>query len=112
MGDVGLFGPLLVGATLNFFATIFSYFYLIEPNRMLFVGVTTPGDDDDDEEDEKGPEKLDAKLTTNILLGAFLDKAGSTGLVPFCLSPLAFNAFLSDFIEAGQEPLMNENAYR
>jgi MFS family permease len=111
MGNVSLFSPLLVGAALNFFATVFSYYYLIEPNKLLLMG-TFQMDEEEEEEEGDGPETLDIKLNINILGGAFLDNAGSTGLVPFCLSPLAFNAYLADFVAEGQEPLMTETAFK
>jgi predicted permease len=108
METTGLFVPLFVGAALNLVVTIFSYFLLIEPNKMLLKG----GRDDDDDEDDDAPKNMDWKVISNILVGSLADNAGSVGLFPLCLSPLAFNVFLSDFQIAGKEPLMTEDAYK
>jgi MFS family permease len=108
MENTGLFAPLFVGAAMNLIATIFSYFVLIEPNKMLHIGAAGGDDDDDDD----GPKDMDWKIITNILAGSLADNAGSVGLFPLCLSPLAFNTFLTDFQKAGKDPLMTAVAYK
>jgi hypothetical protein len=110
MENTGLFAPLFVGAAMNLVVTIFSYFFLIEPNKMLHLGAGQ--DDDDDDYDDDGPKYMDWKLVTNILVGSLADNAGSVGLFPLCLSPLAFNNFLADFVKAGKDPLMTEDGYK
>lgn len=128
MSNVGLFDPLLFGAALNFASTAFAYFYLIEPNRMLQNKIVQLRNDADNtgedgrtvgtsEEngtavDNDSPDHLNWKVIGNILFGSLLDNAGSTGYIPFCLSPLMFNTYLRDFVEAGLEPIMSENAFR
>jgi MFS family permease len=111
MENTGLFAPLIVGAALSLVVTICSYFLLIEPNKMLYSGVGGDDDDDEDEEDDC-PKSMDWKVVINILAGSLADNAGSVGLFPLCLSPLAFNVFLADFQEAGKDPLMTEDAYK
>ena len=106
MEGTGLFASLFVGAALNLVVTIFSYFFLIEPNKMLHMGAALEDDDDG------GPEKIDWKVTSNILAGSLADNAGSVGLFPLCLSPLAFNFFYTDFLAAGLAPLMTANAFK
>jgi MFS family permease len=108
MENTGLFAPLFVGAALNLVVTIFSYFFLIEPNKMLHMGAVL----DDDDDDDAGPEKIDWKVTSNILVGSLADNAGSVGLFPLCLSPLAFTFFYTDFLSAGLEPLMTATAFK
>ena len=136
MSNVGLYEPLLVGAAFNLLATIFGFFYLIEPNKLLHLGVLEAVEEDDkmaSDEDavaatatlgetteagssaadaEKDPDKLDWKVTSNILAGSLLDNAGSTGYIPFCLSPLMFNTYLLDFVAQGLNPVMSDNAFR
>jgi MFS family permease len=107
MESMGLFAPLLVGATLNLAVTIFSYYFLIEPNKMLHMDGAVQDDDNEDSQ-----ETIDWKVATNILVGSFADIAGSVGLLPLCLSPLAFNAFYADFISTGLSPLMTASAYK
>jgi MFS family permease len=107
MESMGLFAPLLVGATLNLAVTIFSYYFLIEPNKMLHIDGAVQDDDNEDSQ-----ETIDWKVATNILVGSFADIAGSVGLLPLCLSPLAFNAFYADFISTGLSPLMTASAYK
>jgi MFS family permease len=109
MADTGLFIPLFIGAGLNLGVTIFAYFYLIEPKKMLHMGV---GREDNDEEEDDSPKEMDWCLISNILVGSLVDNAGSVGLFPLCLSPLAFNVFLADFLKAGQDPLMTEEAFK
>jgi hypothetical protein len=67
---------------------------------------------DDDDDDDKGPETIDWKVTSNILVGSLADNAGSVGLFPLCLSPLAFNVFYTSFLAAGLDPLMTANAFK
>ena len=63
MESMGLFAPLLVGATLNLAVTIFSYLFLIEPNKMLHMDGAVQ-----DDIDEGSPETIDSKVATNILV--------------------------------------------
>ena len=37
---------------------------------------------------------------------------GSSGLMPLCLSPLAFNTFYENFVKAGEDPIMPQVAYK
>jgi MFS family permease len=110
MQNTGLFAPLLFGATLNLIVTIFSYYFLIEPNKTLHMDGAVLDDDVDDP--DASPEKTDWKVATNILAGSLADNAGSVGLLPLCLSPLAFNGFYADFVSAGLAPLMTANAFK
>lgn len=112
MGDLNLFAPLFVGAGMSAMATIFGYFFLVEPKKLLAIGRGLKGTEADEEDDDTGPETINVKIASNILFGSLLDNAGSTGLLPFCLSPLAFNAFYAYFVERGEEPLMTQNAFR
>lgn len=114
LDGAGLFTPLFVGASINTLSTIFMYVFMVEPKRMLALKVASVNktEDDDEEEDTKAPTKLDWKITTNILIGSLADNAGSTGLLPFCLSPLAFNTFLRDFEARGDTPIMSETSYK
>lgn len=122
METQGLFVPLLIGAVLVFFAAILNTCMLIEPKDILAsrarereeLGLV--GGDDDDDEDEGGggpaPTELNKKVFANIILGALGDNIGSSGLMPLCLSPLAFNAFYTDFADKGLEPIMSQVAYK
>lgn len=58
------------------------------------------------------PEKLDLCLLWNINIGALMDNFGTAGLIPFCLSPVMFNAFYAEFVRNGQEPILSEEGYK
>lgn len=103
MSGVGIFEPLLVGAGLNLVVTLYAFETLIEPDKLLAMDIVFPGhehENDKEEEEEDGDkhDKLNWPVTFNILIGALLDNAGSTGFIPFCLSPLMFTVFFSNFV--------------
>ena len=118
MSDIGIFEPLLVGAALNLIVTAWAFVYLVEPNRILHMKTVFPGHEhehdkeDEDEDGEEKPQHINWKVTANILIGALVDNAGSTGFIPFCLTPLMFNVFLGDFLQQGLDPIMSPNAFR
>lgn len=109
MQNTGLFTPLLLAAALNFAAFCFMYMFLIEPHGK---GKALAFAEETSEEDENGPETIDKKLFSNVIVGALFDNVGSAGLFPLALSPLAFETFYLNFVLTGQEPIMSENAYR
>ena len=113
MNGTGLFSPLLVAAGINVISTIYAFFYLVEPSKMKDQGIIS-GDDgtDDDSLAEEAPTSFNKPVIANILVGSILDNAGSTGLMPICLSPLMFDVFLGDFLDRGELPIMTPNAYK
>lgn len=111
MEDQGLFSPLFVGAAMNLVAFACVVFYVIEPNKMLFVD-SHPKLGNADEEEEEAPENMDKKLLINIIVGALFDNIGSSGLFPLAMAPLAFTEFYVNFVAAGQEPIMSQVAFK
>lgn len=113
MQDFGLFTPLFVAAVLNALGAIGLVFFMIEPRKDLHAGAEeqerTP---EELEEEANAPKELNYVLLVTIIAGAFFDNAGSSGLYPICLSPLAFNKFYADFVVQGLEPIMSEDAFR
>jgi hypothetical protein len=68
-------------------------------------------DDEHDNEDDdqvQTVEKLDYKVFSLIILGALGDNIGSSGLMPLCLSPLAFETFYKNVEPA----IMSQVAYK
>ena len=65
-----------------------------------------PGEDDEDK--VQTVEKLNYKVFSLIILGALGDNVGSSGLMPLCLSPLAFEAF---YVNANPV-IMSQVAYK
>jgi MFS family permease len=135
----GLFSPLWVGAGLMVMAGIGSSWYMVEAGdleRMMAMDDDDDDDDDDetrsmllkgeggggnitkgkgnDEEEIVRPEVIDNKAVANIILGALFDNFGSTGLFPLCLSPLAINQYLLDFVSADppEDPIMSFVGYQ
>lgn len=106
----GLFTPLFVGAALNVLAAAAAYKFVIEPNKMLFLGSRTINDEDD--ETENAPTKINKGLLTNIITGALFDNIGSAGLLPIAMSPLAFNEFYINFVAVDEEPIMSQSAFK
>ena len=106
MEEQGLFSPLFVGSASNFIATIFMYFFMIEPD------VNVHFDEEIDEGDNGAPQKINNPVFFNVIAGALFDNIGSSGLYPMTLSPLAFEIFLTDFVEAGQSPIMSPSAFK
>lgn len=108
--------PLLVGSALAFVAAILNTINLIEPKDVTAsrhrereeLGMDHEIDDYDDDDQVKAVEKLDYKVFNLILLGALMDNIGSSGLVPLCLSPLAFETF---YLHA-QPAIMSQVAYK
>ena len=94
-------------------------FFLIEPKDILAsrarereeLGLLVD-DEDDDNDGVKAPTELNKKVFANIILGALGDNIGSSGLMPLCLSPLAFNAFYESFVKQGLTPIMSQVAYK
>jgi hypothetical protein len=66
-------------------------------------------EDEDDEGHVEGPTELNKKTFFNIILGALGDNIGSSGLMPLCMSPLAFNAFYEDL---KPNPIMSQVGYK
>lgn len=112
MEDVGLFIPLFIGVAFNVLAWAFGYVFMVEPKRLLAMKTAHVGKSADDEDEEPGPETMDWKVAFNILIGSLVDNAGSSGLMPFCLSPLAFNTFLGDFVARNESPIMSPTVYK
>jgi MFS family permease len=114
MQTQGLFAPLLIGAALAAVAAVLNTFLLIEPRDILAsrsreqeeIGI------DDDEDNIKSPKELNRQTFGTIIIGALADNVGSAGLYPLCLSPLAFNAFYTSFVDQGLDPLMPVVAYK
>jgi len=106
MQSTGLFTPLFFGAALNAVAFIFMYIYLVEPDESLHFEETL------DKEDKVGPATLDAKVMSNIIVGAVFDNIGSSGLFPLALAPLMFETYYGNFIAASQDPVMSETVYK
>mmetsp|Transcript_27863 Transcript_27863/g.31839 ORF Transcript_27863/g.31839 Transcript_27863/m.31839 type:complete len:742 (-) Transcript_27863:255-2480(-) len=116
MGTDSLFTPLFLGAACNFFAGVLCLFYLIEPKSMLhLLKSDDPVQKEIEElEDSRAPTDMDWKLISNVMVGAVADNIGSSGLLPLCLSPLAFNQFYKDFIDSGQpeDIIMSPTLYK
>mmetsp|Transcript_16172 Transcript_16172/g.36970 ORF Transcript_16172/g.36970 Transcript_16172/m.36970 type:complete len:688 (-) Transcript_16172:1697-3760(-) len=120
MEKQGLFAPLLVGAGVTAVAAILNTFYLIEPRDIVASreaeqqreGDTSGVENDDDDGGLPVPEVMNKKVFGLIILGALGDNIGSSGLMPLCLSPLAFNAFYTDLQAAGKPIIMSEIAYK
>ena len=121
----GLFTPLWLGVALLIVASIVNTLYLIEPNRKLAPAgdVHFQYDEEGDggieivplevnEVDDEAPEILDNCVLLNIIVGAFFDNVGTSGLYPLCLSPLAFNAYYMDFKIMDQDPILSLNGYK
>lgn len=106
MENMNLFSPLLVAIGLDFVVFIFCYLFCIEPDKNIHFP------EEGEDEEDTGPEKIDVRLFSNVIVGALLDNVGSSGLFPMALAPLAFNAFFMDFVAAGQEPIMSATAYK
>jgi hypothetical protein len=112
MQTQGLFTPLLIGAALAAVAAILNTFMLIEPRDILAsrsrereeMGLLI--NDNDEEDVIKAPAVLNKKHFVTIIVGALADNIGSAGLNPLCLSPLAFNAFYTSFVDQGLEPIV------
>lgn len=69
-------------------------------------------DGDEDETGIKAPTEMNYKVFGNIIIGALGDNIGSSGLLPLCMSPLAFNAFYENFEKQGLTPIMSQVAYK
>lgn len=102
MDDSNLFAPLLVAAGVCLLSFVLCFLFLIEPDPTIRY------EEDTEEGDDEGPEKIDWKLFSNVMVGALLDNIGSSGLFPLTLAPLAFNNFLRD----ANPPIMSEDAYK
>lgn len=113
MENSGLFAPLWIGAALMLLSSLCVSWYLIEPGDMVQLDM---GDmekrhfDEDDEENR--PETVDPVPLWNVVLGALADNIGSTGLFPLCLSPLAIEKYLFEFVERDEDPLMSITGYK
>lgn len=110
MESQGLFTPLFLGAAMNVVATIFAFWCVIEPKKILFTRTVSNVDDDDEE--ENAPDKIDKGLCTNIVVGALFDNIGSAGLLPIAMSPLAFTQFYAKFVEKDLDPIMSQSAFK
>ena len=121
METQGLFVPLLVGSAVVGVAAVLNTFFLIEPKPKDILASRARereelgllvDDDDDDDDGIKAPTELNKKVFANIILGALGDNIGSSGLMPLCLSPLAFNNFYESFAKQGLTPIMSQVAYK
>lgn len=109
MNDSGLFAPLWVGAILLAFAALNTSWYMVEAGDAKlneFIQM------DKESEELARPESLDQKALFNIIAGAVADNFGSTALFPLCLSPLAIEQYLFDFIERDEYPIMTLEGYQ
>ena len=110
--------PLLIGAALVAIAAVLNTFLLIEPEDILASCAREREElglgDIDDKVDNGMPllTSLNYKVFGNIILGALGDNIGSSGLMPLCLSPLAFNAFYADFENQDLPPIMSQVSYK
>ena len=113
----GLFIPILIGGAMSAFAAVLNTYMLIEPRDILAsrsrereeMGLLV---DDDEDDAIKAPDQLNKRHFTTIIVGALADNVGSAGLNPLCLSPLAFNAYYTSFVDKGLEPIMSVVAYK
>mmetsp|Transcript_5869 Transcript_5869/g.16515 ORF Transcript_5869/g.16515 Transcript_5869/m.16515 type:complete len:589 (+) Transcript_5869:195-1961(+) len=123
METQGLFTPLLVGAAFVAVAAILCTRFIIEPKdiiasrnrekeKELELADGSAADNEDSADGLQPPKTLNKKNFAIIVLGALGDNVGSAGLMPLCLSPLAFNAFYSDFAARGEDPIMSQVAYK
>lgn len=117
METQGLFVPLLVGSGIVFVAAILNTYYLIEPKDVIAsrqrereeLGMEDAIlDEDEDDNQVRAVEKMDYKVFSLIILGALGDNVGSSGLMPLCLSPLAFERF---YVNANPV-IMSQVAYK
>lgn len=109
MQNHGLFAPLWAGVAILAVALVFNIRFLIEPGRIKIPG--SIGDDTDDLIAER-PEKINTHAMANILIGGFVDVAGSKALFPLCMTPLAFDTFYRDFVQNDEPPIMSLNLYK
>lgn len=111
MNGSGLFAPLWVGSGIIGLSAIYTSFYMIEPGdvRLIPVGEASSSDEEDE---VPRPETIDQKSLWNIVAGAVADNFGSTALFPLCLSPLAIEKYLLDFMDAGEDPIMEFTGYQ
>ena len=66
---------------------------------------------EDDEDHVQPVDKMDWKVFSLIIGGALGDNVGSSGLMPLCLSPLAFERFYA-FAPDPSNPIMSQVAYK
>lgn len=114
MSQQGLFMPLWIGVALCFVAAVLCQCFLLEPGRDIHAAIDEADKGEEDEEEQKAPKVINQKHLWNIVIGAFADNIGSSGLMPLCLSPLAFNRYYTDFIDQDppQLPIMTQDAYK
>lgn len=98
MADQSLFTPMLVATGIDFCVLVCCYMFCIKPDKSIHFKEEVTGKDEDDE----GPEQIDAKLFSNIVVCALLDNIGSSGLFPMALAPLAFNVSFADYSLTGK----------
>jgi hypothetical protein len=113
MEESGLFTPLLLGAGLIFLSSILVKPFLIEPGdvRLLPRGKQKLQYNVTEEVEQPRPETINRRALWNIIAGAFADNVGSSALFPLCLSPLAIEQYLFDFVDANKDPIMSITAY-
>jgi MFS family permease len=113
MNGSGLFAPLWVGAAIIGLSAVYTSWYMIEPGDVRLIPVGEASSSEDEEEVPR-PETIDQKNLWNIVAGALADNFGSTGLFPLCLSPLAIEKFLFDFVDAEppEVPIMEFTGYQ
>lgn len=103
MENSGLFSPLWVGAGLMFISTMIISRFLIEPgDPRLIIKSEADGIFKEDDDEIKRPDQINKTVMWNVVGGALLDNIGSTGLFPLCLSPLALEQYLIDFVDKGE----------
>lgn len=112
MQNHGLFAPLWAGVAILAVALVFNIRYLIEPGRIKIPG--TIGDEENDNDDliAERPDKINRKAMANVLIGAFTDIAGSKALFPLCMTPLGFQTYYNDFVQADEAPIMSLSLYK
>lgn len=116
MFDVGLFAPLWVGSFIMAVASVIVAIYLVEPNKMSdgTLNVGNVNETEEEAETETPPTEIDKSTLANIVIGAFFDIFGSKALFPLCLSPLAFETYYKDFLDATppETPIMSLTLYQ
>lgn len=113
MSNLGLFTPLFAGAAMNFLATVVLMFFMIESRDLLLDdGVDCEDEGCDKELQTPVPEKFQKALFANVTIASIFDAIGDNGCFPLTMAPLAFQTFLSDFVERGEDPVMSPSVYR
>jgi len=110
----GLFAALWPGAVMQMVATALVAVFMIEPSKrdVEISRELTLREAEEAATEEECPETLNQCTMWNILAGAFFDLIGSNGIFPLALTPLAFNKYYTDFVDAGEDPVMSLISYK